>query len=144
MDEPRAALLLSRLPKLADDVAQRRKLTRRYHELLAGVEGVTVPYSAADVDAAACYVMPILVDDPERRDAVRLGMRERHEVQTSLLYPCVHEFTAYRERFPGVSLPRTEDASRREITLPLFARLTEDQQDHVVAALATELHAPRP
>ena len=42
-------------------------------------------------------------------------------VQTSLFYPAVHEFTAYRERYGLPSLPRSEHIARAEITLPLFA-----------------------
>ena len=44
MDEPRAALLLSRLRRLEDDIARRRELVRRYRERLAGIDGVIVPY----------------------------------------------------------------------------------------------------
>ena len=34
-------------------------------------------------------------------------MRERG-IQTSIFYPSIHRFSAYRERFPDVSLPITE------------------------------------
>ena len=33
------------------------------------------------------------------------------------------------------SLPRTERAARREVTLPLFPHMTDAQQDRVVEAL---------
>ena len=82
--------------------------------------------------------MPVVVDDEERRDAVRRHMKQRG-VQTSLLYPAVHEFTAYRERYGLPSLPRSEHIARAEITLPLFAELEEAAQDRVVATLAEAL-----
>jgi dTDP-4-amino-4,6-dideoxygalactose transaminase len=139
LDEPRAALLLSQMRRLGDEVAARRRLTRRYRELLSGVAGLTVPYEDEAVERSSCYIMPVLVEDAERRDAVRLALRERHGVQTSLLYPAVHRFTAYRSRYPDVSLPRTEDASAREVTLPLFRHLGDDGVDRVVDALSREL-----
>jgi dTDP-4-amino-4,6-dideoxygalactose transaminase len=139
MDETRAALLLSRLPRLEDDIAARRRLTRRYREQLAGLDGVVVPYSDEQVDQSSCYVMPVLLADEARQGPVREALRSEHGVQTSLLYPAIHEFTAYRERFPGVSLPRTESASRREVTLPLFPHMTDVQLDRVVAGLRAEL-----
>ena len=37
LDEPRAALLLSRLARLEADIERRRELTRAYREQLAGV-----------------------------------------------------------------------------------------------------------
>ena len=42
--------------------------------------------------------MPVLLEDATRRDAVRTRLRDGG-VQTSVFYPAVHEFTAYRERF---------------------------------------------
>ena len=131
MDEPRAALLGSRLARIEDDIARRRALVRRYRRRLAGLNGVIVPYGEETVQSSSCYVMPVLLEEIDRQAAVRRHMREHHAIQTSLLYPAVHEFTAYRERFPGVSLPRTERAARTEVTLPLFPHMTEPEQDRV-------------
>jgi dTDP-4-amino-4,6-dideoxygalactose transaminase len=139
-DEPRAALALSRLGRLEADIEQRRALTRRYRERLASVPGVTIPYRDEDVAGSSCYVMPIMVEDPERQNPLRAALRERG-VQTSLLYPAIHEFTAYRERFPGISLPRTELAARTEVTIPLFPHMTEAEQDRVVEGVAEEMGA---
>jgi dTDP-4-amino-4,6-dideoxygalactose transaminase len=139
LDEPRAALLLSRLRRLAGDVARRRELTRAYRAKLAGIAGVSVPYADADVERSTCYVMPVVVDDAARRDGVRRHLRERHGVQTSLFYPAIHEFTAYRERFGALSLPRSEHIARAEITIPLFPEMDEATQDRVVSALAEAL-----
>ncbi len=139
-DEPRAALALSRLDRLEADIAQRQALTRRYREQLASIPGVTVPYRDEDVAGSSCYVMPIMVEDPERQNPLRAALKERG-VQTSLLYPAIHEFTAYRERFPGLSLPRTELAARTEVTIPLFPHMTEVEQDRVVEGVAEEMGA---
>jgi dTDP-4-amino-4,6-dideoxygalactose transaminase len=139
MDEPRAALLLSRLHRLEDDIAQRRALVGRYRERLARIDGVLVPYRDEDLALSSCYVMPVLLEDLGRQGPVRRAMRERHAIQTSLLYPAVHEFTAYRARFPDVSLPRSERVARTEVTLPLFPHMTETDQDRVVAALEEAL-----
>jgi dTDP-4-amino-4,6-dideoxygalactose transaminase len=138
LDEPRAALLRSRMARMADDIAARRELTLRYRALLAEVDGVTVPYSDDEVAHSSCYVMPIVLDDDGRQSAVRAHMRERHGVQTSLLYPAVHEFTAYRDRFPA-SLPRAERIARSQVTLPLYGFMTHEQQDRVIDALVDAL-----
>src|SRR3954454_7109244 len=141
MDEPRGALLLSRLSRLHDDIARRREHTRAYRAALATVPGITIPYADDQIDDSSCYIMPVLVDDAGRRDALRIALRTKHRIQTSLLYPSVHRFTAYRERFGELSLPRTEDASAREVTLPLFAHMTPADRDRVVEALRAELTA---
>jgi dTDP-4-amino-4,6-dideoxygalactose transaminase len=139
LDEPRAALLLSRLRRLERDVARRRELTHAYRAKLAGIPGLSIPYTEDAVEHSTCYVMPVVVDDEARRDGVRRHLRERHGVQTSLFYPAIHEFTAYRERFDGHSLPRSEHIARAEITIPLFPEMDEATQDRVVAALAEAL-----
>jgi dTDP-4-amino-4,6-dideoxygalactose transaminase len=138
IDEPRAALLLSRLAKLPSGVERRRALTRAYRERLRRVPGVIVPYDDAAVDHSTCYVLPILLEDATRRDPVRRALREGG-VQTSVFYPAVHEFTAYRERFGTPSLPRTEYVARAEITLPLYRDMDEALIDRVVGALAEAL-----
>ena len=139
LDEPRAALLLSRLARLEDNVAERRELTRAYRRKLAQVDGLIVPYADDAVERSTCYVMPVLVEDAERRNDVRKALRDRHGVQTSIFYPAAHEFTAYRERFQTPPLPHTEYVARAEITLPLFSDMGEERQDRVVGALAEAL-----
>jgi dTDP-4-amino-4,6-dideoxygalactose transaminase len=139
LDEPRAALLLSRLQRMGADIARRRELTLAYRSKLAGIDGLSLPYDDGDVERSTCYVMPVLVDDEERRDDVRRHLRDRHGVQTSVFYPAVHEFTAYRERFGSTRLPRAEHVARSEITIPLFPEMDEGTQDRVVAALAEAL-----
>lgn len=81
--------------------------------------------------------MPIVLGERIDRDRVRTGMLERHGVQTSVLYPALHEFTAYAAA--GTRLPRAEAVARRQLTLPLFAHMTDDQQDLVVTALREAL-----
>ncbi len=141
IDEPRAALLLSRLSRLDDEIQRRRELTRRYRARLAEIPGVTVPFTDDSVESSSCYILAIMFDDPERRNEVRVALREQYEVQTSVFYPALHEFSAYRERFPDIELPHTERAARAQVTLPLFTHMTDEQQDQVVDALASELRA---
>jgi dTDP-4-amino-4,6-dideoxygalactose transaminase len=137
LDEPRAALLISRMRGLEDDLRRRRELVHRYRRLLAGVEGLTIPYSDAEVDASSCYVMPLVLDDPELQAPLRQLMRERWNVQTSLLYPSVSEFSAYRDA--AGSLPRSERIARTQVTIPLYPHLSEADQDRVVTAVTDGL-----
>jgi dTDP-4-amino-4,6-dideoxygalactose transaminase len=138
LDEPRAALLLARLAGLDDDIAKRRRLVLRYRELLAQVDGVGLPYTAQDVELSSCYVMPTTVD-PATRDALRGFMMDERAVQTSVLYPALHEFSAYHDGAPD--LPQSQLIARGELTLPLYPHMTEADQDRVVAAVAEGLSA---
>lgn len=135
LDEPRSALLLSRLARLQEEIEQRRERTMRYREMLAGIPGVIVPFKDADVSESSCYVMPIMLKRDGLQGEVAARMRRRG-VQTSILYSAVHSFSAYRERCHDVRLPITELAARTELTLPLFPHITDAQQERVVDALA--------
>lgn len=135
LDEPRSALLLSRLKRLEQDISRRRELTLRYRELLAGVGGIIVPFKDEDIPSSSCYVIPIMLERDGTQAEVSSRLRERG-IQTSIFYPSIHRFSAYRERYPDLSLPITELASRTELTLPFYPHMTHDDQDRVVSALA--------
>ena len=140
LDEVRAALLSSRLGDLEEDIAQRRMLVHRYRELLADIPGVVVPFDDGLVEQSSCYVMPLVLEDAALRDPVRQLMRDDHGVQTSVLYPALHELSAYapESRRP---LPRAEHVGRAQLTLPLFPHLGEDRQDRVIVAFRSALAA---
>jgi dTDP-4-amino-4,6-dideoxygalactose transaminase len=135
MDEPRAALALARLPRLQAEIQRRRELTLAYRERLASLAGVILPFADQDVTRSSCYVMPIMLESPDRRAELRRVLREEHGIQTSILYPAVHEFSAYRERFPHVSLSQTQRAARSEVTIPLYPHMTDADQQRVVEAI---------
>jgi dTDP-4-amino-4,6-dideoxygalactose transaminase len=135
LDEPRAALLLSRLGRLEQEIERRRELTVRYRELLSAVEGIIVPFEDSEVPESSCYVLPIMLERDGQQAEVSAALRERG-IQTSIFYPSIHRFSAYRKRFPDVSLPITELASRTELTLPFYPHMSNDDQDRVATALA--------
>ena len=139
MDEPRAALLCARLTSLDLDIEARRRRVLRYRSMLAGVDGVTVPYRDEDVPRSSCYVMPVVLDEPGRRDELRRWMLDERGIQTSVLYPALHEFSAY-DGFAG-PLRHSEHAARAQVTLPLYPHLSDADQDRVVAALIDGLAA---
>jgi dTDP-4-amino-4,6-dideoxygalactose transaminase len=139
LDEPRSAMLLSRLTRLDADIARRRELIMNYRRALGQLDGLTVPYRDEDVKQGSGYVMPILLDDEDFQREFRARLRERHGVQTSVFYPATHTFTAYRERFRGVELPRTEAAARTEVTIPLYSHMTDEDQQRVIAGIEDAL-----
>lgn len=138
-DEIRAALVLSRMSRVREDVARRRRLTRRYRRLLADVDGLSLPYRDEDVERSSCYVMPLMVLATEHQRQVREHVLVRHGIQTSLLYPAIHEFTAYVDRLGSQRIPVAERVARAEVTVPLYGLMTDEQQDRVVAALREAL-----
>ena len=130
IDEPRAALLTARLARLDGENARRRELDDRYREQLGAVDGVT------PTAAPAHHIFTVVLAEGIDRDGVRTALHERG-VQTSLHYPPAHHFSIYAAGAP--ELPLTDVYAARAITLPLFATMTDVQQDLVVEALQAAL-----
>ncbi len=141
MDEFRAAIGLVQLAKLPAWNAKRRSLTETYRSLLErDCPDVLMPFS--EPRASAHHILPILL--PQGVDRQRLADSMRADgVQTSVHYAPLHHFTYYRDRFPDVSLPRTEEFARRELTLPLHPKMEERDVATVTQALLHALSCQR-
>ena len=59
-------------------------------------------------------------------------------IQTSVHYPPIHTFTAYRSR-PNRPLPRTDAVAGRLLTLPLYGGMNDEQVGAVVDGLLQTL-----
>jgi len=138
IDEMRAALATSRLRRLVAENTGRGVLVARYRELLEDVDGVSWALPAAPGDRSAHHLACVVVDEGVDRDAVRATLAAAR-IQTSLHYPLVHRFTAFRASSAGVSLPHSEAYTARTITLPLYAHMGADAVSEVVTALAEAL-----
>ena len=133
IDEPRAALGLSRLSRLASDIESRRAAARGYRERLAGLDAVELPFDDGAVDRSAHFAFPVLLDGRSERDAFRAELDKRG-VQTTW-YPAIHRFTEYRRLLGDVRLPATEEVADRHCTLPLAATLGPSELDVVAEAV---------
>ena len=108
------------------------------YRTLSGVKGVVVPFKGWG-EFASNYIFPIVLTQGNAacRDAVREKLHAAG-VQTSVHYPAVHRFSIYRD-FPA-DLPQTEFVTDHEITLPMYAALTEEQLVFIVETLTEALH----
>lgn len=130
MDDIRAAIAIEQLKKLPGDLERRIHVRNRYVEKLSQVKGVVVPF-ADNQEFTSNYIMPMVLTegDEARRDAVRDKIHAAG-VQTSVHYPAIHKFSIYKEY--GAVLPQTEYVTAHEITLPMYAALTDEQIDFIV------------
>src|SRR5215210_5383809 len=135
LDEIRAAMGLVQLRFLSEENTARARLARLYGEALDGVNGYAMAFSDRLGDPSSAHHLAVaLVPDAASRDRIRAELVERR-IQTSVHYPPIHGFSAYRDLEPSRSLPQTDDAAARLLTLPLFARMTDEQLGLVVDAL---------
>lgn len=128
LDEIRAALGRVQLSKLEEGNRKRRRLVSLYRRYLGNVAGWTIPFAGLD-ESSACHLMPAVAPNEAERARVAEALKAA-QIQTSLHYPCIHEFSAFRN-FKAEGLEKSRDFSRRVITLPLYATMSESSVEEV-------------
>ncbi|MEJ5223392.1 MAG: DegT/DnrJ/EryC1/StrS family aminotransferase [Anaerolineales bacterium] len=138
IDEIRAALGNAQLKKLDGFNARRRELVKCYRDALQElVPDVVVPFEAHP-GVTAAHIMPILLPEGvERR--VFMERMKTEGIQTSIHYPPIHHFSAYSPQYAYLELPLTDSVVKREVTLPLYPKLSEDDVLSVVQAVKASL-----
>ena len=132
IDEVRAAIGLVQLERLDAGNRARSRIVSRYREALEGIDGLIMPFADPE-PTAAHHLAVILLPPGVDRDAFRASLEEAR-IQTSVHYPPIHQFTAYRERDTR-ALPATEDIATRLVTLPLYPDLEHAAVDAVTRAV---------
>jgi len=132
MDEIRAVFALAQLDRLPGYLARRGALWTRYLDALKTVPDVQVPDFGSRSSDVGVHVMPVVLPKHIPRDIVAQRLRA-DGVQTSVHYAPAHSFSAYK--CAGTYLPRTEAFGVRELTLPFFPSMSDDQLSIVVNAL---------
>lgn len=133
MDDIRASIAVVQMKKLPVDLEMRIYVRKYYLEKLSKVKGIIVPF-ADNNEFVSNYIMPVVLtnSNSEKRDLIRAKIHEAG-VQTSIHYPAIHRFSIYKD-YHAV-LPLTEYVSDNEITLPMFAALTDIEIDYIVSTL---------
>jgi dTDP-4-amino-4,6-dideoxygalactose transaminase len=140
LDEMRAAIGFEQLKKLFNANQSRREFVQLYIELLnEEIPEVKVPFVEHNGISGA-HIMPVLL--PAGADRRSIMDRMKFEgVQTSIHYPPIHHFSSYQNSGKPIKLPITEAVAARELTLPLFAHMSEEQVRLAVSALASAVRS---
>jgi dTDP-4-amino-4,6-dideoxygalactose transaminase len=139
MTDMQAALGLCQLELLDDILAERARLAGRYTEAIERIPHVDPPHEPDYAERTwQSYAVTLAPEAPVARNELmrRLlldGIPTRRGVMA------IHRERSYADA--GTQLPATEAASANSMMLPLFAGLSDEQQDHVVGALAAHLVA---
>jgi dTDP-4-amino-4,6-dideoxygalactose transaminase len=131
LDELQAAILRVRLRHLNEENAARRRLATVYAAALAG-SGVRAPQERP----GDCDVYHLYVVSAGRRDALKTYLQGRG-IRTAIHYPVpVHRQPAYHRLGYGPgSLPATEEAAQRILSLPMCPDLPDEAAVAVAAAV---------
>jgi dTDP-4-amino-4,6-dideoxygalactose transaminase len=139
LDEVRATVGLVELPRLLAENAERARISARYREALDGEQGLSLPFHGNGPDRTSSnHLAVVLLPEGADRGQVRTALAD-DGIQTSVHYPPIHSFSAYREAARRRELPRTDAVAPRLLTLPLYGRMTDEQVEAVVDALRAAL-----
>jgi dTDP-4-amino-4,6-dideoxygalactose transaminase len=134
MTDVQAAIGREQLKRLPEIVAMRRRLGERYKQLLAeAIPGLTPPHEPewARTNWQSFWVR--LPDALDQREVMQ-GMLDRG-VATRRGIMCAHRELPY-QRAGGYDLPESERAQDRNIILPLYPQMTDEEQDYVIEMLS--------
>ena len=131
LDELQAAILRVKLQHLADDNAKRRAIAKRYNVAFKNLP-VTLPVLAE----TELHAMHLYVIEYYRRNELMKYLRS-HQIGANLHYPlAVHQHGAYADRIrEGDKLPITEQFYRRNLTLPIYPGLSNNEVEYIISTV---------
>ena len=116
LTEIESALGLVQLRKLERNNARRRELVQRYRDLLGEIDGLVLPFAGRD-DESACHLFAVVLPESADRQRIQEGLKAAG-IQSSIHYPSIPGFSAFRERYEA-NVPRVDEIAARLLTLPL-------------------------
>jgi len=128
-----AALVHSQLKRLSGFIAKRRAAARRYPKLLSGLPLILPPADTKDVQGA-WHLYPIRVDAKVRKAVFNHMRAAGIGVQVHYLPVYLHPYYRRLGYKKGLC-PNAEEFYAQEISIPLFARITQAQQRVVAKTL---------
>jgi len=131
LDEMQAAILRVKLSHLSNDNEKRRLIAQRYNQAFQ-VLPITLPSQKTN----ELHAMHLYVIECERRNELLEYLRSKN-VGASLHYPLAgHQHAAYANRIRGGDdVPMTEIFYRKNLTLPIFPQLSDENVDHIISTV---------
>ena len=138
MTNLQAAVGMAQLERLDEFIVRKRRMGRRYRELLGEVPGLQLPLSQTDYAENIYWVYGVILQDEVPFDGAEAMKRLReYKIGTRPFFWCMHEQPVFRKRglFEGESCPVAERMARRGFYLPSGLALTEGQIEQVAEAV---------
>lgn len=140
MDELSAILGIYQLGRLEEHVKRRNEIAQKYMKAidkLSDIRYFKVPQNMRH----GYYKFLATLDDNINKQKLIDSMRNKYNIEVGTLYmlPC-HLHPIYRQLgYKDGMLPITEEALHHQISLPLFAQMSEEEVSYVVECLESVL-----
>ena len=137
MTDIAAALGLQQLRRLMELRERRHAMAQRYSEAFADLPVRLPPVGdIADLHAWHLYILRLTDRAPMNRDEFIQRMAER-KIGTSVHFIPLHRQPYWRQTYQldSEAYPAAEDTFLRAVSLPLYTRMTEDDERRVIGAV---------
>jgi len=139
MDEVRAAYGLLNLKQIDVSIANRKKITETYRELLQNVKGISFFGDMPNVTHNYSY-FPVFVDEKEygiSRDSLYEKLKQNGIFGRRYFYPLISDFPVYKGLPSSASerLPAARKMAREVICLPIYAELELNDVERICEAV---------
>jgi UDP-4-amino-4,6-dideoxy-N-acetyl-beta-L-altrosamine transaminase len=141
MTDIQAALGVSQIQRLDEFVTRRRFLAQRYNHLLQDLP-LTLPHQHIDTNSSwHLYVIRLNLDKISKTHRQVFDQLRQAGIGVNLHYIPVHTHPYYQNLgFRQGDFPKSEMYYKNAISIPLYYRLTENEQDWIAANLQEILH----
>jgi dTDP-4-amino-4,6-dideoxygalactose transaminase len=143
MSELQAALGLTVLEQVKEELKRREILTKVYRKLLKGIKGIEFLEEIEGVQLNYQY-LPIRINEREfgrSRDYVYSKLRDHNVYARRYFYPLCSNFPFYKNSdSTRVELKEAELVSEQTLILPLYGELTEKEIDMICNIMIREKH----
>ena len=143
MTKPQLAVGLTQLAKVERIISLRLERFLRMQELLGDVNELTLPPGIAA--GHACHLYVVRLDTHKvtfSRDALVKELKDHFGVQTSLHYPAVWSWEAFRSIVHDrTDCPVAERACDEVISLPVFPQTSFEDLQYIKDSLVAAIHA---
>jgi perosamine synthetase len=133
MSDLHAAVGIEQLKKLDFMLTRRQAVAARYNEAFSDLEFIRLPFSSPETPHTyQSYMIELLPHAPKKREQVmqellKVGIATRRGVMA------IHLEKAYSSGYSEPNeLPVTENAALNTLLLPIYATITEEEQEYVI------------
>lgn len=133
------AIGIVQMGRIDEIIAERRQLANRYHESLRHDKRLVLPYEPSGYKHVYQSYMVRLQTQKTQLEV--MSEVAKHNVATRRIIAC-HLEPYYRSMYPELTLPETEAATQKTLLIPMFAGLSDREQNQVIEALLESLGEP--
>jgi UDP-4-amino-4,6-dideoxy-N-acetyl-beta-L-altrosamine transaminase len=139
MIDMQASLGIHQLKKLDSFIETRRKYVRIYNEEFNKLEGVITPYEKPD-SKHVYHLYPILLKEFKRDEFVEKMAAKGIGYSVHFIPLHLHPFYRKEFHFKKGDFPNAEWVYQREVSLPLYPKMSEDDVWRVITAVKDIIH----